>query len=75
MTSTKMNMQRYADATLHDLVRIVAAAEAFYCIMSEFPDEPEYWENELQMFDIALEACPGTNAYQHKEFTKELIKP
>ena len=73
MTATKLS--KYADATLFDMARVVQAAEDLYCIIAEFPDEPEYWENEMQMFDTAMESCPGTNAHHHKQYAKELIKP
>lgn len=75
MTATKMSMQKYANATLHDLIRLVTAAEDLYCIIAEFTDEPEYWENEMQMFDLAMGSCPGTNARYHKQHAEELIKP
>src|SRR5688572_23107238 len=59
---TALGLQKYAHATLYDLVLLATAAEDLYSIIAEFPDEPEYWEHEMQAFDLAMEACPGTNA-------------
>lgn len=58
-------LQKYADATLLDLIRVVSAAEDLYAAIAEFPDDPTAWEDDVLAFDAALEACPGSNAHFH----------
>lgn len=63
MTATKIS--KYADASLYEMARVVTAAEDLYCIIAEYPDEPEYWDKELEMLEHALGYCKGTNAHYH----------
>lgn len=65
-----MKMQKYADATLHDLVRVIYASECLYATMAEFPSDPAAWEEDMNYFDTCIEACPGTNAYYNKACQK-----
>lgn len=62
-----MKMQRYAQATLNDMIRVVDAAEKLYAVMAEFPDDPECWEDPMGFFDAALQACPGTAAHEYEQ--------
>lgn len=61
-----MKAQKYANATLADIVRVLDASERLYAVMAEFPDDPEYWGEHMDYFDTALQACPGTAAYEFK---------
>lgn len=56
---------KYCEARIIDLMNVIAASEALYAVMAEFPDEPQYWNEYLEAFDNALESCPGTAANYH----------
>jgi hypothetical protein len=56
-------IQKYADATLFDITRLIDAADRLYGVVAEFPDDPEYWAEHMQDFDLAVESCPGTTAH------------
>lgn len=58
-------MQKYADATLLDLTRVIDAADRLYASVAEFPDDPACWSEWIEALDTALESCPGTAAHSH----------
>lgn len=63
MTAGKI--QKYADATLFDLTRVIDAADRLYGCIAEFPDDPSIWGEYIDALDAALESCPGTSANYH----------
>lgn len=58
-------LQKYANATMYDLTRVIDAADRLYGSIAEFPDGPECWQEHIESLDTALEACPGTTANYH----------
>jgi hypothetical protein len=60
-------LQKYVDATMLDLTRVIDAADRLYASIAEFPDDPGCWTEWMEVFDTALESCPGTSAHYHKQ--------
>lgn len=46
-----IKMQRYAEAKMADIVRVLDAAERLYAIVAEFPDDPECWADDMAYLD------------------------
>lgn len=68
-------LQKYAEATLFDLTRVIDAADRLYASVAEFPDDPACWAECMETLDIALEACPGTGAHYHAQQMRKAGKP
>lgn len=58
---------KYCEATILQITRVVAASDRLYSCMAEFPDYPAAWEKYISEVDSALEDCPGTSAHYHKQ--------
>ncbi len=60
-------IQKYADASMYDLTRVIDAADRLYASTAEFPEDPACWAEWMEALDMALESCPGTAAHYHKK--------
>lgn len=56
---------KFCNATILQLCRVVESADALYGVVAEFPDEPACWAEDMDALDSALEDIPGTSAYYH----------
>ncbi len=61
-------IQKYVDATLFDLTRLVDAADRLYGSVAEFPDDPACWMEHMDALDSALESIPGTGMSEFWQF-------
>jgi hypothetical protein len=64
-------IQKYSDASLYALTRVIDAADRLYASTAEFPDDPACWSDHMEALDSALEGCPGTSAYYHAKRRRE----
>lgn len=68
MTSTG---NKFCNATVMQLCRVVEAADALYKCEAEFMDDyPQACGEYKQALDDALEACPGTSGNYYANATK-----